>query len=552
MPRVMGPVPANKWEREVLHQFKLQLPPDWIVVSSVCWTLQTNRYESGSSYVRDGQADFVVLVPDMGMVVAEVKGSREFRIADDGRWYRREPSGQEALLDESPFEQATRNMHELKDVVAKQGSYLQFPGQFAYVVIYPNGSASQVPPMFDVSTLVTRQHMNQLASRLRHALEARPTVKRTESFTRSVAERVAGILTCRAFAITKADSELDVEADASKVDELTRQQFAALRGVFDLPRVAVVGPAGSGKTLLAIWRLRALLDAGARALYVCFNKNLAALLRQQNPEQADAIVNVDKFFREHCPHGHSSSTDKYFREELPSKAMDVASSLPDVDKYDAIIVDEGQDFSELQLIALYEFLKPSRAQWVFFADWRQDLFQAGPGATVGAEVLFRLYHNCRNTVCINGATNAYLGQRIEPMPGLPVGERPLIVVASSQSAMAQRAWELAKQWSPEGGVVILSPFRLENSAMAQSKRGHGLVLSEDLSDLGKPGTAYFSTIRAFKGIEAAVVIVVDADVPDANPVFMLEDLYVACTRATARLALLTKNIKTEEWLRLNR
>lgn len=552
MPRIMGPIPANRWEREVLHQFKQQLPTEWIVVSSVCWTLQTNRYESGSSYVRDGQADFVVLVPDMGMVVAEVKGSREFRIADDGRWYRRELSGGETRLDESPFEQATRNMHELKDVVVKQGSYLQFPGQFAYVVIYPNGSASRVPPMFDASTLVTKQHMNQLASRLRHALEARPPVKLTESFTRSVAEGIAEIFTCRAFAITKADTERDVQADASKVDELTRQQFAALRGVFDLPRVAVVGPAGSGKTLLAIWRLQALLEAGSRALYVCFNKNLVALLRQQNREHADAIVNVDKFFRECYPHGQASGTDKYFKEELPSKVMDVASALPVAEKYDAIIVDEGQDFSVLQLIALHEFLKPSNAQWVFFADWRQDLFQAGSGATVGADVLFRLYHNCRNTVRINGATNAYLEQRVEPMPGLPEGEQPLIVVANSQQAMAQRAWELAKQWTPEGGVVILSPFRFENSAMAHSKSGHGLVLSEDLSDLGKPGIAYFSTIRAFKGIEAAVVIVVDIDVPGVNPVFMQEDLYVACTRATSRLALLTKNENAQEWLGLNR
>ncbi|MCA9128765.1 MAG: NERD domain-containing protein [Planctomycetales bacterium] len=543
MPKILGPIPTDRWEREVLHQFRQQLPKEWVVVSSVCWTLET---EAG--FVRDGQADFVILVPGSGMVVAEVKGSREFRVADDGRWYRRERSGAEMPINESPPAQATRNMHELSRVVVKQGGWGKFPGRFAYIVIYPNGRASQLPAMFDRSTLATSQHMHELASCLRLTLEQRGSSKEGETFSNDVVEKIGKILTCRQFAITKADTQSDVEDDVVKVDELTRQQFSALRGVFDLPRVAVVGPAGSGKTLLAIWRLQALLEAGSRALYVCFNKNLAELLRRKNPDHASAIVNVDRFFRKLCRVGQISDTDKYFREELPGQAMNVASELPVEEKYDAIIVDEGQDFSELQLIALYEFLKPTDASWVFFGDWCQDLFQVGSGVAVGAEVMFRLYHNCRNTVCINGATNTYMDQRVEPMPGLPEGEQPLVEVASSQVAMANRAWELAKQWAPDGGVVILSPYRLENSAMAQSRRGHGLALSEDLSALGEAGMVYFSTIRAFKGIEAAVVIVVDAEVPDASPVFMQEDLYVACTRATTRLALITKSVQMREWL----
>ncbi len=90
MARVIGSTPGDRWEREVLNQFKVQLPDAWLVLSGVSWSRQGPN--DGWRYVRDGQADLVVLVPRLGMVVVEVKGSRVFRIGEDGRWYRTDPA----------------------------------------------------------------------------------------------------------------------------------------------------------------------------------------------------------------------------------------------------------------------------------------------------------------------------------------------------------------------------------------------------------------------------------------------------------------------------
>jgi DNA helicase IV len=204
-------------------------------------------------------------------------------------------------------------------------------------------------------------------------------------------------------------------------------------------------------------------------------------------------------------------------------------------KYDAIIVDEGQDFSEEQIIALLELLS-DEGGWAFFADWKQDLYSAGKGVPIGAEVIFHLHYNCRNTVKINDASNRYLNTKVESMTGMPVGVSPMVESTSDQ---VKRAWEIAKQWSGEGPVAILSPFKLENSAMKGQKSGHGLSLSTDIEDLGKKDTVFFSTIKSFKGIEATSVIVVDVGIPGEHIAFTDEDLYVACTRATTRLALLS-------------
>lgn len=546
MARLLGPIPVDKWEREVLNQLKLQLPHDWLVISNVTWAF---RGENG--FVNDGQSDFVVLVPNSGMVIVEVKGSKEIWIDDDGKWYRSEPNGGRALIVTPPPEQAMGNMHQLAKIVEQKGGWIKFPGRYSWLVVYPNGIANQVPALFDSSTLITSRQMNGLTSSIRNSLEQRGFEGRGRIFDLGVVEKVAQILTSRPFSITKADSQFDVRDDVSHIESLTRQQFAALKGIFELPKVAVTGPAGSGKTLLAIWRLQAVIEAGKRALFVCFNTKLAEMLRWRHPEYASSIVSVDKFFVGMCP-GIRCGTEvsTFFREILPAAALDVAAGYSEAAKYDTIIVDEGQDFSEFQLYALNELLRRENSEWIIFADRRQDLFQMHSEETFGAEVVFRLHHNCRNTQRVNDATNFYLGkQRVDSMPGMPVGEHPTIQHCSNKDVMAIKAWELAKQWNTDRGVVILSPYTLDKSSMANSRKGHGLELSENLADIDKNGMACFSTIRSFKGIEAPAIILIDADIPseEEHSAFRFEDLYVACTRPTARIAILSKSQEACQW-----
>lgn len=527
MPKVVGGLPADRWENEVLKAFKNQLPDDWIILPSVQWSLAKN------GYVRDGEADFVVLVPNSGLVVVEVKGSKEFKVGEDGVWRRKQNDGTWFELKEAPPEQAMRNMHDLTNVLGESYKWRAFPGRFSYLVIYPQGEAGSLPAMFDESTIATRRHMNQLATRLRNSLEKRGGSGRGEQFTTKILESVIDQLKNRKFYVQKVDSGEDVEDEAERIEQLTRQQFATLRGLFQLPNVAVMGPAGSGKTVLAMWRLKALIDQGKRAIYTCYNRALASSLRMQNPDYGDFIWNVDKLFISMRPEARfTAGQDGFYREVLPALIMDYADTH---EKYDAIIVDEGQDLSEYQIIALLELLS-SEGEWAFFADWRQDIFRAGNSTPIGAEVVFNLHHNCRNTVKINDASNSYLNSRIESMPGMPVGIAPLVELSNNQS---MRAWKIAKQWSGEGSVVILSPYKYENSAMSGQISGHGLRLSTEISDLGEVGTVFFSTIKSFKGIEAAVIIVVDAGIPGEHVAFTKEDLYVATTRATTRLALIT-------------
>jgi hypothetical protein len=547
MPKILGQNSVDRWEREVRRLLTDQLPQDWIVVCNVAWALQNDH-----GLVRDGQSDFVVLVPGLGMAILEVKGSRSVRVGDDGIWYRQETNrrtgkvGAEVPIDEPPPEQACRNMHTLAKVVCDRLPRQGFPGAFAYLVAYPNGKVDGSSTLYDPSTVVSSQDMPRLMRRIRGALEARGHPRAGIEFTADMAGRVAGILSNASFRVTARDVPLDANDDTTDIDDLTRQQFAALRGAFELPRVAIVGPAGSGKTLLALWKLDALLEEGKRALYVCFNKALAEHLRQANPEMSTAITSVDRLFYQlaEIPDGRQVS-ERFFTEELPSRVQDVASELSLSSKYEAIIVDEGQDFGELRLLALLELLTPS-GQWLFFADWGQNVYQASKQEPLGAEVTFRLYHNCRNTQLVNAATNGCCELSVAPMPGAPLGAAPLVKKGWGGTAAAS-AWAAAYELSPEGGSIFLSPFRLENSCLNLARRAHGLEVTEDISLIGKPGFVYFSTIRSFKGLEGKNVVLLHTDVPGRIPALSTDDLYVACTRATGRLAIMASSEEALEW-----
>ncbi len=388
--------------------------------------------------------------------------------------------------------------------------------------------------------------MHKLGKVIKEALLAKGDERTGRKFNLGLANKAAEALTNQRFRVVAVDTELDSIEDEKNVDELTRQQFAALRGAFDLPRVAIIGPAGSGKTLLAFWKLQALLEEGKNAIFVCFNKKLAESLKARNPSVADAIFSVDSLFWGIVKDHVGSYEKDFYSTVLPERVIDTL--LREDDKYDAIIIDEGQDFGDDRIVALYQLLKEESSQWLYFGDSKQDLYGQCTNETLGAEVTFRLYHNCRNTELVNAATNKVCSGIVKPMPGVPKGELPLISTCKTEH-MAQKAWDLINDLSPDGGAVILSPYKLDNSCMKASTKAFNLNLTEDISKLNEPGFVYFSTIKSFKGLEAKHVVIIHADKPDSNIALTKEDLYVAFTRAVSRLDIITTNAEAGAWLK---
>jgi hypothetical protein len=105
------------------------LPAPWSVVHSVAWQSTRNGRQG------DGEADFVAVHPEHGLLVIEVKGGGV--TVDNGRWFSTDQRGCAFHPIKNPFEQAVGSKHALVRFVSEvapssgwvqAGHAVAFPG----------------------------------------------------------------------------------------------------------------------------------------------------------------------------------------------------------------------------------------------------------------------------------------------------------------------------------------------------------------------------------------------------------------------------------------
>ena len=182
------------------------------------------------------------------------------------------------------------------------------------------------------------------------------------------------------------------------VEKLTEEQRRVITQLRFLRRVRISGIAGSGKTLVAAEKAIRLSDAGLKTLFLCHNPMLAghvsALTSEHRvvvaafTEWASAIAGV-------AP-GNNSSWSKYDEptQEILTLAFD--GILASADRYDAVVVDEGQDFrDEWWPLVQAALTDPSSGILYIFHDDRQALLPHR-SCYPFSEPIIDLSRNCRN------------------------------------------------------------------------------------------------------------------------------------------------------------
>ena len=83
---------------------------------------------------------------------------------------------------------------------------------------------------------------------------------------------------------------------------------------------------------------------------------------------------------------------------------------------------------------------------------------------------------------------------------------------------------------------------VENESSSLPKKGHirNVPITLNAEEWREGHGVLYSTIRAFKGLEADIIIVTDVPKPEDGSKFTKNDLYVACSRAKHRLVVVSK------------
>jgi ATP:corrinoid adenosyltransferase len=546
-----------------------------------------------------GEIDFLCVVPGKGVLVVEVKGCHELA-RHDGDWY----YGRSAEPDHrGPFRQASDAMHSLRQRLVKL--HPELGG-------IPFWSAACFP-FIDFSESSPEWHSWQVVDR--RALQAQPIARLIEGVLvqarKHLVEHHAGWFhpekgeptphQCDALVdLLRPDFEF-FESPKSRLQRLneevrhyTDEQFEALDTIDANPRIVFDGPAGTGKTLLAIEAARRAAARGRRVLLLCFNRPLGRWLQDETAGMGRGVT--ARTLHEHlrllagiAPTREQRCRTEFWQDELPAMALEALLEREgDGGQYDEIVLDEAQDVlrrSYLDALDLSLRGGLEGGHWRFFGDftWQRiydaaalsvDEFLDPPagaraaGAAPVSAMRCELRINCRNTPRVAGlacaAGHVSPGYRRVRRPDDDVEpELRWYEEAGEQLELLRSVLtELRDEGFSGSRVAVLSPFGNERCAAAQlteqpwRDRLAPLVREpgEEEEDVGdwlkacipsdldavdlRSGAIKYASIYRFKGLESPAVVITDVEALE-NPV-QRSLIYVACTRALHRLVILAR------------
>jgi DNA helicase IV len=218
---------------------------------------------------------------------------------------------------------------------------------------------------------------------------------------------------------------------------------------------------------------------------------------------------------------------EFWDDEVPLRMLEALSHS--LERYDVIIVDEGQDFS-LNWWPVVEELLFSRksGELYIFYDPLQNIFNKDSQFPID-EVPFSLNRQCRNTRRISEFVAETAGVTIPSYHGQPEGDPVTLKSFESEGQLKGMLSQTIKDLVIGGvkprSIAILCPLPLSESPMQDCSELCGFPIVE--SPLPRKSQSIrFSTIGRFKGLEAEIVIVVDARAQTAADKMRL---YVAAT-----------------------
>ncbi len=556
-------------ERLVEQRLRQALPPEYRLYPNVAWTGPMR--DRGPA--EDGEADIVIAHPEHGLLVLEVKAGEPSRDGQ-GRWW----IGPIAL-DRSPFEQAMRNQ---KQLVRKLVSLPGWPSE--------RGSDHRPEPLAGHGVAFPGVDLASLPRG--HVLlgpDAPPEIV-LDATALETPEGIRGWVAC-AYAYYLGDGvrgwPLD-EAGMRLVDELlaptvalrrlvrgriaddreelllaTREQRLVLDRARAMRRVEVVGPAGSGKSMLAAEKARRLAREGYRTLLVCFNQRLATtLLRELGSTDAPGGLEVTTFHRL-CerlgtaagvlPARPTPVPQGWWDETLPTALERAIDTLP-AERFHAVVVDEGQDFARdwLEILDFLLVQPGDDVLWVFH-DPGQALYRNDAVGELGLARL-EMHENWRNPGSVAELAGRFYRGGQEVAAFREEGLRHRVIEAepghAALEALRKELHGLTEvEQVPPWEIVVLSGRSAPDSEAWRTRRFGNVVLgnaaiNDDGSSRQLPheevpeepdDCVVFETIRRFKGLERQVVVLVE--LPETG-VRLDELLYVGLTRATTQLVVI--------------
>lgn len=474
---------------------------------------------------RDGdwEVDLILLMPE-GFTTIEVKGGHVWRA--DGCWWQRTPHGAKAIDLE---EQAVSGKYLLRRWLEPRWSFGK--PRMAHLVALPDVDLGPDDPSPGLprAWIADRGQTKDIAGLAFDLLAGRLDQEPLHGPGAAAVDVAADLLGGRGDPQRELDGMVRVLED--HVEHLTAEQASVLDLATSLPRFAVVGGAGTGKTWLAVEQARRWAEEGLRVAFVCYSRGLSTWVRRRVdtwPTKQSQRAWVGTYHALGVTWGVDvvDGADQHWWDvTMPASMLLRANDLDDANRFDALVVDEAQDFADGWWPPLLAALQDD-ARIAVFGDDGQRIFGRTGRPAMELPTL-TLHENLRNTTQIG---HAFAPLAPAP-PRLRGGEGPAVrwVRCAAEDAVEKADEEavrlLDEGWQPQQVALLTTyhrhPMQIERVA-AVGAQGYW-------DELWTGTDLFYATVLGFKGLERpAVVLAVDGF---RDPALARDLLYVGMSRA---------------------
>lgn len=561
--------PATNYGEKVLFEAfeNVRNREDWICLHGL------HQYKVVQGVETEG--DFIVLIPNRGIVVIESKGATS-AVIDGENW---EIEGvAEKARNKSPLEQVEHVRNNIKALINTNDiDSSKLP--IARIVWFPkmdplsfDGVGNKGMEFYSWEILFKRDIAN-LVEVIEDAIDSETRIGpdkgrsyQADKFDEVEMKRIRDVLRIRA------------KAQVSK-DGITDIREVQMRGATDYlvplwdaislnQNFYIEGVAGTGKSMMLKHAADSFASQGRKVLVTCNSLMMADELKLKFEYQPNVeVLDIASLFLGTAQLSQHKKGDAWYDDELPTKAKSALMYNPHLAKYDVICVDEFQDIASRPKVvdALFRYFSNEGEidPVVVLAgdDYQQIMNNKEPviGFEVAKEVSglefvhVNLQKNCRQAPGLSHEIFKFLnwddrGFKHELNEDIEFTFKIVRTTPETETtALAGVVRELLETNEPNQ-IRILSPFGEQKSLLArlfhrESETADEKWLKQQLRHRTSKGEIRWRSIPKFKGLEEDAVIITDIDQDGvdfaASINQRMEDLlYVGLTRARFQVVLL--------------